>query len=79
MKTSLEELGNIINAHSCLNCTADTLRYLRRHNTDAFIIDSLEYCSVGNKKALLSILDKKVSAMYSLEDKVNLDNTHRDD
>lgn len=54
-----EQLGTLIDQHSCLNVTADTLKFLRRHNTDAYILDALEYCSIGNKQSLQQIMNKK--------------------
>lgn len=54
-----EELGNLIDAHSMLNTTSETLAFLRRRNTDAFILDSLEFCSVCNRQALQQLLNKK--------------------
>ena len=53
-----EQLGQMIDTHSYLNTTSQTLAYARRHHTDAFIVDSLEYCSRGNKEALLKLIDK---------------------
>lgn len=79
IKYSHEHIGNIIDAHSMLNTTADTLKYLRRTNTDAFIVDALEYCSRGNKEALLSLLNKTVVAKYDIPEKVNINNEHRED
>ena len=54
-----EKLGQEIDAHSKLNTTADTLKFLRRHNTDAYILDALEYCSIGNKQSLQQLINKK--------------------
>jgi len=65
-----EELGNTIDAHSCLNTTADTLKYLRRHHTDAYILDSLEYCSIGNKLAIESLMGNQVKDdMYHITER----------
>ena len=54
-----EQLGTLIDQHSCLNTTADTLKFLRRHNTDAYILDALEYCSIGNRQSLQQLINKK--------------------
>ena len=74
-----EKLGQEIDAHSKLNTTAETLKFLRRHNTDAYILDALEYCSIGNKRALYSLLSKTVSAKYEIPEKLNLNQEHRED
>lgn len=54
-----QALGQEIDAHSKLNTTAETLKFLRRHNTDAYILDALEYCSIGNKQSLQQLINKK--------------------
>lgn len=59
MKYTHEHIGNLIDQHSCLNTTADTLAFLRRTNTDSFILESLEYCSIGNRQALEQVIGKK--------------------
>ena len=74
-----QALGQEIDAHSKLNTTAETLKFLRRHNTDAYILDALEYCSIGNKRALCSLLSKTVSAKYEIPEKLNLNQEHRED
>lgn len=59
MKHTHRQLGDLINVHSMLNTAAETLAYLRRHNTDSFILESLEFCSIGNKQSLEQIIGKK--------------------
>jgi len=78
-RITAEQLGRNIDAHSKLSVTADTLKYLRRSNTDAFIRDSLEFCSKGNRLALEALLSKVVSANYDIPEKLNIDNCHRED
>jgi hypothetical protein len=74
-----QQVGCVIDGHSMLNVTADTLRYLRNRYTDAFIVECLPYCSKGNRLALESLLTKAISAKYGIEDKENINEEHRDD
>jgi hypothetical protein len=67
LKATPESVGHTIDTHSYLNTTAQTLSYLKRKYTDSFIIESLAYCSTGNKLALLSLLEKEVIKYNAIE------------
>lgn len=42
-------------------------------------MDSLDYCSIGNRQALQSLLTKTVTANYGIEDKYRIDESTRED
>ena len=72
--STINELGSFIDFHSKLNTTAETLSFLRRNHTDRFIYESLEYCSIGNKLAIESLISKSVKeGVYISEDRPELE------
>jgi hypothetical protein len=55
----VKELANKIENEYKLLTTAQKLRKLRKHNTDAYILQVLEYCSIGVRSSISSLINRE--------------------
>ena len=63
-----KEIGELINVHSRLNTTPQTLKYLRRKGySDDTIRESFPYCAKGNAVALDGLLQKVPTKYVHME------------
>lgn len=65
----MKELANKIETGYKLLTTAQKLHKLRKHNTDAYILQVLEYCSIGVRSSISSLINKDVVARYEAEER----------
>jgi hypothetical protein len=75
----MKELAKRIEAEMKLLTTSQKLHNLRKSHNDSDILEALEYCSIGIRSSLSSLISKEVSSTrYSAEEREQQDDYSND-
>lgn len=73
----MKELAKRIETEMKLLTTSQKLHKLRKSFNDSDILEALEYCSIGIRSSLSSLIDKEVSSTrYSSEEREILEDNN---